>query len=462
MENGITARGDMTAGPIWRKLLLFFVPTWFGAVFQQLYNTADTIIVGRFVGTGALAAVGVCGTLVMFIGGVVAGIASGAAVVAAQRIGANQPDEVRRAVGAASFACLALGAVFSVLGILAAPAVLRAMDTPAGILADSVLYMRVYLAGMIPMLFYNAGTGILRAAGDSRRPLYILAAASLLNILLDLVLVAAMGLGVLGAALATLLSQTASALLVLRRLTGARAEGQPYRLRRGGLRPEAEPLAAMACIGLPAAVQAMLYDISNILVQVYINAYGTTAVAAWSVFGKLDSLFWMTVQSLGIAVTTFAGQNFGARKLSRMRRGAAQACGIGCALSLAIMALLLGLGRPIFGCFTTDAQVIELGLTMTRAIVPWYISFIAIEVLSATLRGAGDTLMPTLITLFGVCGVRLAWLFWAAPRLGGMQAVLACFPVSWCVTAALYLAYYLPGGWLRRRLAAQEQQESLK
>lgn len=459
MENSITARGDMTTGPIWRKLLLFFVPTWFGVVFQQLYNTADTIIVGRFVGTGALAAVGVCCTLVMFIGGVVAGITSGAAVVAAQRIGANQPGEVRRTVGAATFACLVLGAAFSVLGILAAPAVLRAMDTPAEILADSVLYMRIYLAGMIPMLLYNAGTGILRAAGDSRRPLYILAATSLLNILLDLVLVAALGLGVLGAALATLLSQAASALLVLRRLTGARAEGQPYQLQRGALRPEPELLAAMARIGLPAAVQAMLYDVSNILVQVYINAFGTTAVAAWSVFGKLDGLFWMTVQSLGLAVTTFAGQNFGARRLDRMRRGAVQACGIGCALSLAIMALLLGLGRPLIGCFTTDGPVIELGLVMTRAIVPWYISFIAIEVLSATLRGAGDTLMPTLITLFGVCGVRLAWLFWAAPLFGSMQAVLACFPVSWCVTAMLYLLYYLPGGWLRRRLAAQQQEE---
>ncbi len=458
MAGGKAARGDMTVGPIWQKLLLFFFPTWFGAVFQQLYNTADAVIVGRFVGTGALAAVGVGGTLVMFIGGVVAGLASGVAVVVAQRTGAGRPQEVRRAVGAAALASLVLGATLGVAGVLAMPAVLRAMDTPAGIFADSVLYMQVYLAGMIPMLFYNVGTGVLRAVGDSRRPLYFLAAASVLNILLDLLFVAALGLGVLGAALATLLSQAASALLVLHRLAGACAEGQPYRLQKEGLRLDPLALAAMARIGLPAALQAMLYDISNILVQVYINAFGTTAMAAWAVFGKLDSLFWMTVQSLGLAVTTFAGQNFGARRFERMRSGVRQACGIGFGFALGIVAFMLGLGGPLFGCFTADAEVVELGLLMARFVMPWYLSFIGIEVLSATMRGAGDTLVPTLITVFGVCAVRLAWLFWAAPLYGGIRAGLACFPVSWCVTLLLYLCYYLPGGWLRRRIDAQREE----
>lgn len=458
MEQANSQRQDMTAGPIWQKLLLFFFPTWFGAVFQQLYNTADAVIVGRFVGTGALAAVGVGGTLVMFIGGVVAGIASGATVVVAQRTGAGRPQEVRRAVGAAALASLLLGAVLSAAGILAVPAVLRAMDTPAAVFAESVLYMRVYLAGMVPMLFYNVGTGILRAVGDSRRPLYFLAAASVLNILLDLLFVAALGLGVLGAALATLLSQTASALLVLRRLAGPQAEGEPYRLQRQGLRLDPPALAAMARIGVPAAVQAMLYDISNILVQVYINGFGTTAMAAWAVFGKLDSLFWMTVQSLGLAVTTFAGQNFGARRYDRMRSGVRQACGIGLGFAACIVALMLGLGRPLYGCFTADAEVVELGLAISRFVMPWYISFVGIEVLSATMRGAGDTLVPTLITVFGVCAVRVAWLFWAAPAYGSIQAGLACFPVSWCITLLLYLGYYLPGGWLRRRVAAQPEE----
>lgn len=444
--------GSMTEGVIWQQLLLFFIPTWFGTLFQQLYNTADTVIVGRFVGTGALAAVGATSTLVLLVVGFATGLSSGSAVIISQLYGARRPEQVRRAVQTSIALALWLGGALTAAGLLLTPLALRAMGTPADIMADSVLYLRVYLLGMVPSLLYNMGTGVMRAVGDSRRPLYFLIAASVINILLDLVFVVVLGLGVLGVAAATILSQTISAVLVLACLRGA--EGMPWQLEPGMPHLNRSLLSAILRIGMPAAVQSILYNISNIIIQGYINTFGTNCIAAWSVLAKLDGVYWMTIQSLGLSITTFAGQNFGARDYARLKKGTWQAVGLGLLFTLLIIALLLGLGRWMFLLFTPDLAVVEIGVGMVHYLAPWYLSYLLVEVLSGALRGAGDTFVPTLITCFGVCVLRVIWLVVMVPHSHTVETVMASYPITWCLASVLYLIYYLQGGWLRRRIAA--------
>ena len=306
---------DILTGSIPKQLLLFFLPIWFGTLFQQLYNTADTLIVGNLVGTNALAAVGATGAFVNLLVGLFVGLCSGAGVVIAQSWGAHDPEAVDRQVHTALVLSVGLGALLTVLGFASATPMMRLMGTPEEILADSALYLRIYSLGMIPQMLYNMGTNILRAIGDSKRPLYFLIAASLVNIVLDVVFIAVFGWGVAGAALATVFSQVASAVLTLRCIAGS--EGTPWHIRAEKLRLHTEVLAAICMIGIPAAAQSAMYNVSNMLIQSSMNSFGTSTIAAWGVYGKIDFLFWMTINSLGIAITTFAGQNFGARQYDR-------------------------------------------------------------------------------------------------------------------------------------------------
>ena len=315
-------QADILTGSIPKQLLLFFLPIWFGTLFQQLYNTADTLIVGNFVGTNALAAVGATGPFVNLLVGLFVGLCSGAGVVIAQSWGAHDPEAVDRQVHTALVLSVGLGALLTVLGFASATPMMRLMGTPEEILADSALYLRIYSLGMIPQMLYNMGTNILRAIGDSKRPLYFLIAASLVNIVLDVVFIAVFGWGVAGAALATVLSQVASAVLTLRCIAGS--EGTPWHIRAEKLRLHTEVLAAICMIGIPAAAQSAMYNVSNLLIQSSMNSFGTSTIAAWGVYGKIDFVFWMTINSLGIAITTFAGQNFGARQYDRVRHAGHQ------------------------------------------------------------------------------------------------------------------------------------------
>lgn len=214
-------------------------------------------------------------------------------------------------------------------------------------------------------------------------------------------------------------------------------------------------LSAILRVGMPAAVQSVFYNVSNIIIQGYINTFGTTSVAAWAVMAKLDGVYWMTIQSLGLSITTFSGQNFGARDYGRLKKGVRQAVLIGFLLTLVIVALMLGVGRWMFLIFTTDLAVVEIGVTIVQYLAPWYLAFLLVEVLSGAMRGAGDTFVPTLISCFAVCVLRVAWLVVMVPRSHTLETVLASYPITWCLASALYLIYYLKGGWLRRQIAAQ-------
>ena len=368
--------GDITQGVIWKQLLYFFFPLWFGTFFQQLYNTVDTVVVGRFVGTTALAAVGSTGVVANLTVGIFTGLSSGAVVAIAQRYGARQDEEVRKSVHTAMLLSLLIGAFFTVVGYVLTPWSLRAMGTTEDALPGAILYLQIYFLGMIPNVVYNMGTGVLRAVGDSKRPLYFLIAASLCNIVLDLLLVVVFHMGVAGVAIATVCSQILSAVLVVLSLMSVK--GEAFRLVPRELRFHAQPFEATMLIGIPTALQSVMYSFSNIVIQAAINFFGTNAVAAWTAYGKMDILFWMTLTAMSQALTTFAGQNYGAGKYDRLKKGVHVSVAMTAGFTVFITIVMVLLARPILSIFTPDPEVLEIGVGMVQFLAPCYITYILV------------------------------------------------------------------------------------
>ncbi len=449
-SRGAQAVVQITEGVIWKQLLYYFFPILFGTFFQQLYNTADAMIVGQFVGTQALAAVGgATGSLVSFCVNLFVGLSTGATIILAQAYGARNMEDVGATVHTAAGLVLAAGLALTVCGYAAAPWALRAMDTPADVLQPAILYLRIYMLGTIPAFFYNIGSGILRAVGDTRRPLYFLIIACLTNIVLDVLLVAVLRLGVAGAALATILSQLVSAVLVYLCLTRTEAA---YRLDPRRIRCNGRLLGSILRVGVPAGLQSNMYAISNILIQSAINGFGTATVAAWTAFGKIDGFYWMILGAFGMSITTFAGQNFGAQKYARIRESVRVCLGLGFG-SAALMSVLYSLfGANLLGLFTRDAAVLQVGEKIVAQMAPWYCAFVCIEILAGVTRGCGCSLAPMLITCGGVCVLRVVWVLFLLPLRPQLSTVLVSYPVSWLFTSALFIVYYLQGGWLRTQI----------
>ena len=447
MQNAITE------GVIWKQLLLFFFPIVLGTFFQQLYNTADAIIVGKFVGKEALAAVGgTTGTLINLLVGFFVGLSSGASVIISQFYGAQRSEDVSRAVHTTMALALASGAALTVLGICLSKNVLIMMGTPADVLDYAVTYINIYFLGMIPSLIYNIGSGILRAVGDSRRPLFFLVSATMTNIVLDIVLVIGLNLGVAGAAAATVLSQVVSAVLVMMTLCRT---SQVYRLQLKKIRFYGDMLVRCVRSGLPAGLQSVMYSLSNIIIQASVNGFGTDVMAAYTAYGKVDGMYWMVINAFGVAITTFVGQNFGARLYDRMKKSINVCLGISAAVTIALSAVLLAIAKPMLGLFSDDAQVIEIGLSIVYLIVPTYITYLFIEILSGAMRGAGDSLIPTIMTLTGVCLLRVFWVTVVVSAHHELKVLLMSYPITWIVTSAMFLVYYLRGKWLKRCIALQ-------
>ena len=454
MTKSVSRGPDLLHGPVFSNMTRFFLPIMLGSLLQQLYSMVDAVVLGRLVGKTALAAVGGSDLVIInLVVGFFVGLSSGACVVVSQHYGAGEGDMVRKSVHTAILFSVVIGAVMTALGILMARPVLVLLDPPADTLADSIVYLQWYFAGMIPSMVYNMGAGILRAVGDSKRPLYFLIVASIVNIVLDIVLVAVIPLGVAGAAIATVASQVVSAVLTVRCIHGS--QGMPWHLQLKNIRIERSVLLAICRIGLPGAAQSALYSISNMTIQSAINGFGTVAVAAWSVYGKIDFLFWMTVSSFGIAVTTFAGQNFGARQYDRVRRGTMTCLAMTAGTTLCISLALYPSAQLLFRLFSSDDAVVAQGVQMMHYLVPVYMTYICIEIFSGALRGCGDVRVPTIITVFAVCIMRIVWLAVALPFKHELSVVEFSYPLTWITATVLFAIYYAKGGWMQRCIAAQ-------
>ena len=437
---------SMLSGPISRELLLFFVPILFGTLFQQLYNTVDAIVVGNFVGTAALAAVGgSTGTFLNMLVGFMIGLSSGATVVVAQFYGSGDRSRVQKTVSTAMWLAIVLGAVLAVLGFVFAPALLQLLRVPADIIDPSLTYLRIFLVGLVPTLIYNTGAGVLRAIGDSKRPLYFLVVASITNIVLDILLVAVFHMGIAGAALATVISQLVSCYLTLRLLKNT-DDCYQYQIRDFSF--DSDLLKQIVIIGFPSGVQSALYSVANLFVQASVNSYGTNTVAAFTAFGKIDALFWNASGALGQAFMTFAGQNFGAGNIKRVRSGVKRGVLIYVIGGLGISAACWVLGPYIFRLFTPDEEVIQIGLSMLRFMCPFWCTFCLVEILSSGIRACGDATIPTVLTALGIGAFRIIWIV-VFPGSNVFDTLL-CYPVTWIVTSLLFLICYLQGGWLKR------------
>ncbi len=441
---------QITEGVIWKQLLAFFFPILFGTFFQQLYNTTDAIVVGNFVGKQALAAVGgPASTLINLLVGFFTGLSSGATVVISQFYGAKHKDDVRKAVHTSIALSIAGGAVIMVLGIAFAGVALRAMNTPEDIMGMSLTYMRIYFLGVIPSLIYNMGSGILRAVGDSKRPLYFLIASTLTNIVLDLFFVLVLRMGVAGVAIATSLSQVASAAMVMYALMKT---DDMYRLYLREIRFSPSILSAIIRIGLPAGLQSTMYSVSNLIIQASINSFGTDTIAAWTAYSKIDGMFWMIMSAYGVSITTFAGQNFGAGKYDRIHKSVRVCISMSAFTSVLLSAIVLVGGRFFLGLFTDDPGVADIGMSIIHVIAPTYITYICIEILGGTARGCGDSIIPMLLTCFGVCVLRVIWILGIVPIHRDLATVAFSYPLTWTVTSVMFIVYYLRGNWLKRNI----------
>lgn len=434
-----TKKLDMTKGNITFQLLQFFFPILLGTFFQQLYNTADAVIVGQNVGKIGLAAVGgTTSTLINLFIGIFVGLSSGFSVIISQHYGAKNNKLVSACVHTALAFSLIVGIVVSIFGAIFSKFMLANMNVPENMMQMALPYLQIYFLGLAPNLIYNMGAGLLRAVGDSKTPLIFLVISCFVNIVLDIVLIQHMDMGVTGAAIATVASQIVSAVLVIIVLC---RRDDALKLRLNSLHINFYELKKMVSIGTAAAMQSAMYTIANILIQASINSLGTDTIAAFTAYGKIDTLFFMTIQSLGISVTTFTGQNYGYGNKERVKKGIIYGMILSVIVTGIVMLLLKLFGRSIYTLFTQDENVLNIGTQMLNFMVMAFPAYIIIEIFSGSLRGIGDSWIPMIITASGVCILRILWILTIVPKYPNIFTILWAYPISWVTTSILFLIY---------------------
>ncbi|MBR3098292.1 MAG: MATE family efflux transporter [Clostridia bacterium] len=452
MENK-GSRKDLTTGTVWKKLLIFFLPIAAGTIIQQLYNTVDGLIVGRFVGTNALAAVGGSSAqIINVLVGFFVAMTAGASVIVGQIFGAGRRDDLRAVIGTSVTAMALFGAVLAAFGLAASPWMLRLLDTPAETLENATLYLRIYFFGVPFMMVLNMESGILRAVGDSFHPFLYMIVGCVLNIVLDVVFVVLFGWGVAGVAVATVLSQIANMALLTLKLTRGDEE---YRVGLRDLGLRRVYLTNMLRLGVPAGLQSSMYSVSNMIIQVAVNSLGTVAVASWAMTSKTDGLYWAVSNALGAAITGFIAQNQGAGRTDRVRLCVRQGLAIATGMTLVISAALMLTAIPLLHVLTPDQAVVDMTYTMMSYFVPYYFTWVLVEVLSAVLRGAGDAVRPVIIIGLGICLFRVIWMVTVFAHFGTLLSLCLSYVASWTLTSIVLLIYYKKGSWMtRRRLIA--------
>ena len=440
----------MTEASIWKKLLMYSIPLILGNLFQQLYNTVDSIIVGNYIGSEALAAVGSSGSIINLLIGFCVGASAGAGVVIAQFFGAQDKEGVRKAVHTTLAIAIAAGVVMTVVGILLVPFLLRAMGTPEEVFGQAVTYLQVYFGGIFFSVIYNMSAGILNAVGNSRRSLIYLMIAAVSNIFLDLLLVVVLKMGIVGAALATDISQLLSCIFILLFLTRSQ---EIYRVRLREIRFYERMPSKIIKIGLPTGIQHVVISFSNVLVQSSVNSFGAAAMAGFAVYIKIDGFNILPVMSFSTAATTFTGQNIGAGKYDRVKRGMYVSLAMGIIYTIATGILLLIFAPQVIGVFTDNQEVVTYGVYIMKFFCPFYWSLAILHVLSGTIRGTGHTLEPMLVILFSLCVFRVIWITAALSIAHQFSYVMVVYPLSWMVGMILILLYAWKGRWMPKKAA---------
>lgn len=439
----------MTEGNIWKLLIIFSIPLILGNLLQQMYNTADSIIVGNFVGSNGLAAVGSGTALINLIIAFSQGAAVGAGVIVSQNLGARDKQKTKLAVHTAMCIAIILGVILSAIGVIFSRDLLVWMKTPKSVLKDSVLYLQIYCGGLIFNVIYNMATGILNAAGNSKRPLIYLAIASVTNMILDLIFIKALKWGVKGAAIATDISQALSCVLAVGYLLRVNSD---YKLIIKELKIHGNTAKQIIRIGLPTAIQNMVISFSNVLVQSSVNSYGATAMAGYAAYLKIDGFNILPVLSISMAVTTFTGQNVGAKKPDRIKKGMWNALIMGVVYTVIIGVVILLTSHTVLGLFTKDNEVITYGQLAMKYFCPFYFLLGILNILAGTVRGAGKGVPPMLILLFSMCIFRILWIKIALPFYSTIDGVFILYPISWFVGMVLMIIYTKFGKWLPKGL----------
>lgn len=435
----------MTEGTIWKQILFFSIPLILGNLLQQLYNTADSIIVGNFVGSEALAAVGSSGSLINLLISFCIGASAGAGVVIAQYYGANDKARMQEAVHTTLAIAVVTGLLLTVVGIFASPVLLQWMGTPEEVMPNSVLYLRIFFGGLVFNVVYNMAAGILNAVGNSKRSLIYLGIAAVSNIILDLVFVIGLKMGVAGVAIATDISQVLSSIFILRFLVTV---DEPYRATLRKIRWHGGMAKRIIKIGLPTGIQNMVISFSNVLIQSSVNGFGAKAMAGFAAYIKVDGFNILPVMSFSMAATTFTGQNIGAGKIDRVKKGMWVTLVMGMVYTIITGVLLLMFSNQIIGVFSGDRDVVYYGTLAMWYFCPFYFILSIMHELAGTIRGTGKTIPPMAIILLALCIYRVLWVQFAVPHFDSIRGIYIAYPISWAIGAVLMVLYAWKGKWM--------------
>lgn len=435
----------MTEGPVWKRIIAFAIPIFWGNLFQQLYNTADSLIVGNFLGSSALAAVSSSGNLIFLMVGFFTGISVGAGVVTAKFFGSGDHKNLHKAIHTTVAFGIICGVVLTLIGTLAAPVILKLMGTPAAVLPNSITYFRIYFLGSLAFVMYNIFVGILQSLGDSRHPLIYLVISSIVNIILDLLFIGVFRFGVGAAALATVISQFLSAFLCFRKLMTNPPE---FRLYLKEIRIHSSLLKQIVSNGIPAGLQNSIISLANIFVQSNINKFGEMAVAGCGAYAKIQGFGFLPITCFAMALTTFISQNLGARQYERAKKGAI--FGILCSVSLAeLIGICIYLFIPqLIMAFSRTPDVISIGTAQARTDTLFYFLLAFTHCMAGIFRGAGKSKVPMYVMLIFWCMVRVSYISLIIHFVPSINVIFWAYPLTWFLSSVAFLIYYKKSNWI--------------
>lgn len=437
----------MTSGSIGKRMMFFALPILLGNLFQQLYNTVDSLIVGNFLGSSALTAVSSSGSLIFMLIGFLSGISAGAGVVISQYFGAEDVPNIQRAVHTTVAFGIAAGLLMTIVGILLSPQILAWMGTPESVMPESISYLQIYFSGSLGFVLYNVFVGILQAVGDSRHPLYYLMASSVINLVLDILFIGFFHTGVGGAALATVISQVFSAILCFVQLLRTK---ESYQLCLSSIRFDLPMLGRIIRIGLPSGVQNSIIAFANVVVQSYINAFGEMAMAGYGAYTKIEGFAFLPINSFTMAMTTFVGQNLGAGQTERTRKGARFGILVTVVMAELIGVIVMLFAPQLIAAFDSTLAVVQFGVEKARTAALFYCLLAYSHSVASVIRGAGKAVVSMLIMMTFWCVVRVAFLAVSIPFTHSVLMVYAVYPLTWALSSVVFFFYYRRANWLNQ------------